>query len=151
MRQGALTTALAVLASLAGPASASGRPPVTSGIFFRPGDARSIFVRSTFGLLVSRDDGCSFRWVCEQAIGYGGQFDPKYAATADGTIFATTFTGLRVSRDGGCTWTTATADRPARDPGRVADIWVDALDLGPGGELWIATAESGRPNDVYRS
>lgn len=151
MRPGALPAALAVLASLAGAAAANGRPPVTNGVFFRPGDGRSIFVRSTFGLLISHDDGCSFRWVCEQAIGYGGQFDPKYAATPDGTIFATTFTGLRVSRDGGCTWTTATADRPAGDPGRLAGIWVDALDVGPNGDVWVATAESGRPNNIYRS
>jgi hypothetical protein len=151
MRPGALPAALAVVAALAAAAAANGRPPVTNGIFFRPGDARSIFVRSTFGLLVSRDGGCSFRWVCEQAIGYGGEFDPKYAAAADGTLFATTFTGLRVSRDGGCTWRTATEDRPAGDRGRIAGIWVDAIDLGPDGHVWVATAESGRPNNVFRS
>jgi hypothetical protein len=150
MRQGALSAALAVLVSLTSTASANGRPPVTNGIFFRPGDGKSIFVRSTFGLLISHDS-CSFRWVCEQAIGYGGQFDPKYATTGDGTIFATTFTGLRVSRDDGCTWKTATAERPVGDPGRIAGIWVDALDIGPTGDVWIATAESGRPNNVYRS
>jgi len=147
----ALVIALVIVAALASGAAANGRPPVTSGIFFRPGDARSILVRSTFGLLVSRDDGCAFRWICEQAIGYGGQFDPKYAAATDGTLFATTFTGLRVSRDGGCTWQTATEERPAGDPGRIAGIWVDAIELGPDGHVWVATAESGRPNDVFRS
>jgi len=151
MRPGALPAALAVLAALAPGAGAKGGPPVTSGVYFRPGDARSILVRSTFGLLVSRDAGCSFRWVCEQAIGYGGEFAPKYAMGAGGTIFATTYTGLRVSRDGGCTWTTATDDRPAGDPGRLAGIWIDALELGPDGDVWVATADSGRPNDVYRS
>jgi hypothetical protein len=143
--------ALAIVAALAGGADANGRLPITNGIFFRPGDAHSIFVRSTFGLLVSRDGGCAFRWICEQAIGYGGQFDPKYAAAADGTIFATTFTGLRISRDGGCTWQTATEERRAGDPGRIAGIWVDAIELGPDGHVWVATAESGRPNDVFRS
>jgi len=132
-------------------AHANGRPPVTNGVFFQPNDTDSIYVRSTFGLLVSHDAGCSFRWICEQNIGYGGTFDPKYAVAADGTLFATTFTGLRVSRDGGCSFTTATAELPAGDPGRVADTWVDALDIGPTGEVWIATAESGKPNDVFRS
>jgi hypothetical protein len=150
MRSGALP-ALALLASLAPGARADGRPPVTNGVFFQPGDARSIFVRSTFGLLVSRDAGCSFRWICEAAVGYGGGFDPKYAVGADGTIFAATFTGLRVSRDRGCTWRTATDDKRVGDPGRIAGIWVDALAIGPGGDVWIATADSGRPNDVYRS
>jgi hypothetical protein len=132
-------------------AHANGRPPVTNGVFFGPNDPQSIYIRATFGLLISRDAGCSFRWVCEQAIGYGGTYDPKYAIAADGTIYATTFDGLRISRDGGCSFTTATAALPAGAPGRIADLWVDALDLGPTGEVWVATAETGQANDVYRS
>lgn len=130
---------------------ANGRPPITNGVFFKPADNQTIFVRSTFGLLVSRDDGCSFRWICEQNIGYGGTFDPKYAVATDGTIFATTFLGLRVSRDGGCSFTTATSELPAGDPGRIADVWVDALDIAANGDIWVATAESGKPNNIYRS
>jgi hypothetical protein len=126
-------------------ASANGRPPLTNGVFFRPGDAQSIYVRTTFGLLISHDDGCSFRWVCERAIGYGGEFDPKYAVATDGTIFATTFQGLRVSRDGGCTWSTA----PVLSTNM--EIWVDAIDIAPNGDVWVATAESAAPNNVYRS
>lgn len=132
-------------------AHANGRPPVTNGVFFKANDSESIYVRSTFGLLISRDGGCSFRWTCEQNVGYGGTYDPKYAVAPDGTLFATTFSGLRVSRDGGCSFTTATAELPAGAPGRIADIWVDALDIGPTGEIWVATAESGKPNDVFRS
>ncbi len=137
--------------ALATSASANGRAPLTNGVFFKPGDTQSIYIRSTFGLLVSHDDGCSFRWVCERAIGYGGEFDPKYVVASDGTIFATTFTGLRVSRDAGCTWATATAELPANAPNRIADMWVDAIDLAPTGELWVATAESAAPNNIYRS
>jgi hypothetical protein len=140
----------ALLASPA-PAHANGRPPVTNGITFRPNDNQSLYVRSTFGLLISHDNGCSFRWVCEQAIGYGGVYDPKYAVATDGTIFATTFTGLKVSRDGGCSFTTATAELPPGAPGRIADAWVDALDIGPTGEIWAATADGTKPNDIYRS
>jgi hypothetical protein len=138
MRASHVLAAVAVLAPAL--ALANGRAPVTNGIAFRPGDARSIYVRTTFGLLISHDDGCTFRWVCEQAIGYGGQYDPTYRIAADGTIYATTFTGLRVSRDDGCTWQTVTPE-----------VWVDALDLGPTGDVWIATAESGVPNDLFRS
>jgi hypothetical protein len=132
-------------------AHANGRPPVTNGVVFRPGDNQSLYVRSTFGLLVSRDGGSSFRWTCEQSVGYGGTYDPIYAVAADGTLFATTLGGLRVSRDGGCSFTTATAELPAGTPGRIAGIWVDALDIGPTGEVWVATSENGRINDVYRS
>lgn len=133
---------LALLVSVGADASANGRPPLTNGVFFRPGDTQSMYVRSTFGLLISHDDGCSFRWVCERAIGYGGEFDPKYAVAADGSIFATTFTGLRVTRDG-CTWSTA--------PVGPGEIWVDAIDIGPTGDVWVATAESAASNNVFRS
>jgi len=140
-----------LLSCLVGIAGANGRPPQTNGVFFHPTDNHDIFIRTTFGLLISKDDGCSFRWVCEKAIGYGGEFDPKYAVATDGTIFGTTFQGLRVSRDGGCTWTTATSDKTPGDPGNISDLWIDALDIGPDGTVWVATAESARPNDVYSS
>ncbi len=144
---------LAVAAAVLCPtmALANGRPPLTNGVHFQPGDNQSLYVASTFGLLVSHDDGCSFRWICEQNIGYGGTFDPKYRIATDGTIFATTYTGLRVSRDGGCTFTTATADQPANDPGRIADTWIDAIDIGPAGDVWVATADGTKPNNIYRS
>jgi hypothetical protein len=148
----AVGSALAALAARgSSDARANGRPPLTNGIRFAAGDDRTLYVASTFGLLVSHDDGCSFRWVCEQNLGYGGTFDPKYRIAADGAIFATTFTGLRVSRDGGCSFTTATANLTTGDPGRIADRWIDAIDIGPTGEVWIATADSGKPNNVYRS
>lgn len=131
-------------------ALANGRPPSTVSIATRP-NGRDILVATTFGVLLSKDDGCSFQWLCEQSIGFGGTFDPKYAIGADGTIYATTFEGLRVSRDGGCTFETATAGLPPTDPGALEHIWVDAIDLAPSGDVWLATAESGRYNDVYRS
>ncbi len=142
--------ALALLIGLAGGAFANGRPPATNGVAFHPADPQVILIRSTFGLLISKDDGCSFHWVCEKAIGYGGEFDPKYAVAVDGTIFATTFEGLRVSRDGGCSWVTATSEAPA-GPNKISDLWIDALDIGPDGTLWVATAESAGANDVYSS
>lgn len=133
--------------ALAGTAQANGRPPATNGVAFHPADPSTILIRSTFGLLVSHDDGCSFHWVCEKAIGYGGEFDPKYAVAVDGTIFATTFEGLRVSRDGGCSWVTATDDNTKNLTG----LWIDALDIGPDGTVWVATAESAGSNDVFSS
>ena len=137
---------LAPVAALAG-----SRAPLTSGIQFQPGDHRSLYVATTFGLLISRDDGCSFRWVCEQNLGYAGAFDPQYRIARDGTIFATTSTGLRISRDGGCSFATATAEAPPGDPGRIAGAWVTAIDIAPTGDVWVATANTGSPSGVYRS
>jgi hypothetical protein len=75
---------IAFVAAVIGPAVAlaNGRPPLTNGIHFQPGDNQSLYAATTFGFLVSHDDGCSFRWICEQNIGYGGTFDPKYRITA---------------------------------------------------------------------
>ncbi len=144
---------LAIAAAVLAPALAlgNGRAPLTNGVHFQPGDDHSIYVATTFGLLVSHDDGCSFRWICEQNIGYAGTFDPRYRIAGDGTIFATTFTGLRVSRDGGCSFTTATAEAPAGDPGRIADAWIAAVDIAPTGDVWAVTADNGKPNNVFRS
>jgi uncharacterized protein (TIGR03382 family) len=136
-----------VLALAGGVASANGRPPATVGITTRPGNSTDLYVGTTFGLLISHDDGCSFQWVCEQSIGYGGTFDPKYAVAHDGTIYATTFDGLRVSRDGGCSFTTAGIKQIPNLEG----VWVDALELGPDDDVWIGTAESAGANDVYHS
>jgi hypothetical protein len=143
--------ALGVAVAAASVAHANGRPPVTNGIHFRPGDPHSLYVATTFGLLVSQDDGCTVRWVCEVDLGYGGRWDPAYAIAGDGTIFATTYTGLRVSRDGGCSFATATAELPADAPERIADRWIDALELGPDGAVWVATSDTGIPNDVFAS
>jgi photosystem II stability/assembly factor-like uncharacterized protein len=143
--------AVAALAALAGVAEANGRFPSSGSVSFRPQNQLDIFLGVTFGLLVSHDDGASFYWVCEQNIGYEGTFDPKYRIGVNGDIYATTFEGLRVSRDGGCSFTTATAGQLPTSPGYLDGVWVDAIDTGPDESVWVATAEAGRPNDVYRS
>ena len=142
---------LLALVLLAGVAHANGRAPQTVGIFPKPGEPQTLYLATTFGLLVTTDEGCTFRWMCEQSIGYGGTWDPAYAIGSDGTIFATTFDGLRISRDGGCTFETATASLAMNDPNRIADIWIDALDIGPTGEIWVGTAETGHTNDIFVS
>jgi len=132
-------------------ALANGRAPLTNGVHFQPGDSHSLFVASTFGLLVSHDDGCTFDWVCEDAIGYAGTFDPKYAITTDGSIYATTFKGLHVSRDGGCSFQVVTSELADGDPAKFSNVWVDALDIGPTGEVWAGTAENGVINNFLSS
>ncbi|HEY1548325.1 MAG TPA: hypothetical protein VGG28_10910 [Kofleriaceae bacterium] len=130
---------LLVLASAA-LAHANGRPPYTNGIYFQANDPNSIYVRTTFGLVISHDGGCSFRWTCEDSIGYGGTYDPEYAIGSDGSLYATTYTGLRVSRDGGCTYSTVIPSR-----------YIGSLDLGSTGDVWAVTSDSAAANDVLRS
>lgn len=145
-----LALAVALAAAAAAPAHANGRFPTSTNVFTRPGDADDIYLALTFGMMLSHDDGGHFYWVCESNIGYGGDFDPKYAIAADGTIYATTYQGLRVSRDGGCSFETATEDQPD-GPGKIGAIWVDAIDLDATGAVWVGTAENGVTNAVFRS
>ena len=89
--------------------------------------------------------------MCEDNVGYGGTFDPKYAIASDGAIFAATYDGLEISRDGGCSFSVATSDLAPGDPAKFSDIWVDALDIGPTGEVWAGTAENGVSNNFFSS
>ena len=134
--------ALAFLA-MASNALGNGRPPQTVGVFVQSGNDQTVLVSTTFGLLISRDGGTSFQWVCEDAVGYGGVFDPDFAIASDGTIFAATDKALRISRDDGCTWSPAT--------GALGDNWVDDIEIGPAGAIWAITATTAAANDVYRS
>jgi len=146
-----LSVAMGLLLGGAGTAEANGRFPSSVSVSFRPGDADDIYLGTTFGFLISHDDGASFRWLCEQSLGYQGTFDPIYRVGMDGTIYASNYGGLRVSRDGGCSFESATDSLPENDPGRIAGVSVEDVDVGPTGDIWVATADGARSNDVYRS
>ena len=77
-------------------ATRTGGPDAVSTINFKPGDPNEIAAGLTFGLVLSHDGRRSWHWMCEKAVGYGGLWDPDYAYTADGALFATTFSGLKV-------------------------------------------------------
>jgi len=124
------------------PATANGRFPASVNVRFAPNDTSSILLPVTFGLLSSKDGGASWRWVCEDAVGYGGTFDPDYAITSDGTLYATTFQGLRRSVDGGCTWTTVSLGVLPDD------TWVAEVAVASDNSVWITTATTAQLNDV---
>ena len=133
------------IAGIAAPAAhANGRFPITVNVKFRPGATETVLVPASFGLMISKDGGDTFRWVCELAIGYTGTYDPDYAVTADGEIYATTFEGLRVSRDDGCTWESLGAPLDV-------DTFIADIQIGADGRIWAATASGGATNDVYVS
>jgi hypothetical protein len=86
------------------PAEANGRFPEANQISFAVHDPNIVYLRVTFGLLISKDRGKTWDWVCEQAIGFSGVEDPMYASTPNGTLIGTTFQGVTISRDLACTW-----------------------------------------------
>ena len=130
------------VASAARPAAANGRFPATVNVHFQPGSGETVLVPSTFGLLISHDGGDTFRWTCEVNIGYSGVYDPAYAVSAAGFIYATSFDGLRVSRDDGCTFETI-------GPPLTSEKFTYDVEVGPDGRVWAATATGGQANDVY--
>lgn len=93
----------------------------------------------TFGLLLSHDGGTTWQWMCETAVGYGGLWDPDYAYSSSGALFATTFSGLKVNRNG-CTFD----DTP---PG---SLFVSTDQLGSDGSLLFASVDA-TDDKVYKS
>jgi hypothetical protein len=98
-----LVSVIAVAAGAA-PAAANGRMPATSTLHFRPGSTTDLYVGATWGLIFTSDGGATWRWVCEQAVGYGGEYDPDYVVTRAGALWATTLDGLPTT-SAGCVWT----------------------------------------------
>lgn len=82
------------------PARANGRFPASQYVVVGPaaGDG-AIVVRATLGLFVSRDQGRSFAWICEESVGYGGSWDPPLALARDGAVVVGMTDGLSVGDD----------------------------------------------------
>ncbi|MGN6109298.1 MAG: WD40/YVTN/BNR-like repeat-containing protein [Kofleriaceae bacterium] len=136
---------LLALAAAAGPARANGRAPATSTIHFRRGMESQIAAGMTFGLVISKDGGATWQWMCEDAIGYGGMYDPDYVFTSTGALFATTFVGLKVNRNG-CTF----------DEAFGGEKFVSTVAQGPDGAIYYGTVQpmaGSDPGDskIYRS
>lgn len=132
LRQLALVSLM--LASMALPANANGRPAGTSTINFRQGNEQHIAAGMTFGLLLSKDGGQTWHWMCEAAVKYGGMYDPDYAYTPAGSLFATTFDGSLVNRDG-CSFDTTPFGQK----------FMSAIELGPTGEVFMGTVHPAAP------
>jgi hypothetical protein len=87
------------------PARANGRYPAASQIIVDPTDPMHLVVAATFGFLESRDQGKSFNWLCEAAIGEAGTegFDISIAVTGNGNTVLGLLNGMATTRDG-CTF-----------------------------------------------
>jgi MYXO-CTERM domain-containing protein len=142
--KGAFSAVAMLLFALPAPASANGRFPAPTSITFRTGSSTDVLLGTTFGVLISRDGGASWRWLCEQVVGYGGNYDPYWIWHADGTILATTFEGISVSEDGGCTWSKAAG---------TAGIFIDDLQAHPADPsvVLVTTVEQARTTKLLRS
>ncbi|PTL77395.1 hypothetical protein [Vitiosangium sp. GDMCC 1.1324] len=110
----------------------------------RRGHPEDQLMSITRGTLISRDGGGSWRWVCAEAMGYGGWVPESYAWLPGGDILTATGKVLLRSRDGGCSW----APSPA-----FGDAWVTSLAEHPTDDrlLYVATGRPSVTNLLYRS
>jgi hypothetical protein len=98
---GLLTVAVLCTSSVAW---ANGRFPRADQLVATPGRPEQLVLRTTFGLLVSRDAGASWEWICEEAIGFARQEDPALAVLAGGRLLAGLSAGLAQASDTFCAW-----------------------------------------------
>jgi photosystem II stability/assembly factor-like uncharacterized protein len=89
-------------------AAANGAFPGEMGVLLPAATPRTIYVASNFGLLVSKDGGASWFYVCEAVVSPSGGNVLHYALGSDGTLFAAAQYAFTRSTDGGLTWTKAT-------------------------------------------
>ncbi len=139
-KRGELVVAV-VVAGAAQLAAAHGVVPQSVGVSPRPGVATEALVSTTFGGLLTTDDGASFRWLCEEAVGLTSGQKATWVDLPDGTLVAGAFAGLFVSSDHGCSWA-------RRDP--QAASGVSALTVS-GNRLYVASGRYGVENHVWFS
>jgi hypothetical protein len=84
-------------------ALADGALPDSLAIALPADKPHEILAGTNFGLLVSQDDGATFDWVCEEAIGTGAYLF-QLGPPPDDVLYALTLNGLAYSTDDGCSW-----------------------------------------------
>ncbi|HEY1960057.1 MAG TPA: hypothetical protein VGH28_30820 [Polyangiaceae bacterium] len=123
-----------------GTALANGRFPRAQQIVSTPGDPSRVFLRATFGVVASFDGGTTWRWLCEDAIGFSGTWDPPVAATRDGRLWM----GL----EHGLSWTIDACNVHAI-PSVAGELVSDVSADGDG--LLFATSTHGKPAAIWRA
>src|SRR5438105_3671045 len=97
----------ALLGSLPIRAGADGAFPDEMHLFVPADQPHRIIVSTTFGLLLSDDDGANFRWVCEQAVTQSTALLYQVGPPPTHALFAASLTGISFSVDEGCNWTSS--------------------------------------------
>ena len=123
----------ATLLLVSGSVHANGRLPAAGQIVVR-GD--EILVRTTFGVVLSRDHGRSWRYVCEKAMHYGGAQDPPYALAPSGSVLLVSSLGFVRGDPGGTHFDDTVPLRSGRD-----------LDVSPDG-TWVLTSNFAHEDDA---
>lgn len=84
-------------------ARANGAFPAVSQLVADPADADHLVLRTTFGLLVTRDRGATWDWLCEAGAGYQ-DVEPPMAVLPGGVILLGLPDGVSRSNASGCSF-----------------------------------------------
>jgi photosystem II stability/assembly factor-like uncharacterized protein len=124
-------------------AYADGAFPDSLGILLPEDQPQRIVAATNFGLVISDDDGASFRFVCEDVVGL---FATLYqlGPAPDDRLFAVTSDGLMVSEDNGCSWSTARGSAESS-----SDVFPDPNDPEHVLAVALGTADAG--SDAVRA
>lgn len=125
---------LAGIIGTSGSAHANGRFPQAIDVRLHPTDDEVLGFQVTFGFLISQDGGDHWYWLCEEAVGFAGVYDPDYAFTPSGLLIATTTSafGLRLTRDL-CTWNQA--------PPALNNTFTSQVEVSPDGTIFVAASD----------
>jgi hypothetical protein len=100
-------------------AAANGAFPAVSQLVSDPAEPAHQVLRSTFGLLATRDRGASWDWLCEAGLGYK-DVQPPMAVLPGGVILLAVPDGISRGDASGCDFTLATGpDAAVLDLARV--------------------------------
>jgi hypothetical protein len=102
-------------------ANANGRFPTAQQLAPSPTDPTLLGMMATFGVVLSEDQGASWNWICEMAVGYQSNENPVLGITSTNSILVGAFEGLGITTDRGCTWSFSSSG--IRDP--VIDLVVE--------------------------
>jgi len=132
----AFSLVLVALLSVVRSARANGRYPTADQLLVDPRDSQHLVLRTTFGILQSRDAGKRWTWICEAGVGFppGSAVDPAVTILADGSIVAGYSRDLRISRADGCDWTSPFSNVVTEN---LIDVTLDPAD--PGRALFVCS------------
>lgn len=127
-------------------AMANGRFPAANRIVLSPSEPDLVIVRATYGVLRSQDEGATWSFLCEGALGLPQMAteDPALGLTAAGALVAGVLIppGLDVSNDQGCTWSCVGGALAGQ---AIADLAVRAETPATVVALTMPTDDAGEP------
>ena len=105
-RRAAAAASIACCLLLASRARANGAFPYVSQLVGNPADPQQLALRGNFGLVVTRDGGQNWDWLCEAGLGYQN-YEPPIALLKSGALLLALPKGVSRGEPGWCSFEAA--------------------------------------------